>query len=122
MKIAAEVYKKGYHLTGEKNRIDLIAPNNQKLYEFHFFKDEVLILKQDGFLWVKSIENNVLQIKKGIPLFEILESDNDEFIILDETESIFCEDVCGIALYGKQIHVYYKMDRAGRMMKKEYKF
>lgn len=69
-----------------------------------------------------SIENNVLQIKKGIPLFEIMESDNDEFIILDETESIFCEDVCGIALYGKQIHVYYKMDRAGRMMKKEYKF
>ena len=66
MKIAAEVYKKGYHLTGEKNRIDLIAPNNQKLYEFHFFKDEVLILKQDGFLWVKSIENIHLYRGRGL--------------------------------------------------------
>ena len=68
-----------------------------------------------------SIENNVLQIKKGIPLFEIMKVDN-EFIILDETESIFCEDVCGIALYGKQLHIYYKMDRDGKMLKKEFVF
>lgn len=54
-KISKEFYDYGFKLDGERNRIDIINPYNEKVCEIFFFENGVLIMSREHVWTAKGI-------------------------------------------------------------------
>lgn len=67
MKISKTLYEQGYHLEGEKNRIDVVKNSGMKCCEILFIGKEILIMTSVDFIWVNRIDE-ISAIPKGIAM------------------------------------------------------